>query len=156
MLRVWSVVARRFEFGFVLAIFMANAGGTWDNAKKYVEDGNFGGRGPNVHKATVVGDTVGDPFKDTSGLHFHTYQADVYGFHRDGRFDCGSHDIVNNINCKNDITPKVENDFWGYIINSYLLSIAIELAGQEQSIGYAYGVRHTVKNANTTCVLLTI
>lgn len=53
--------------GFVLAIFMANAGGTWDNAKKYVEDGNFGGRGSNVHKATVVGDTVGDPFKDTSG-----------------------------------------------------------------------------------------
>ncbi|MDR1005140.1 MAG: sodium-translocating pyrophosphatase [Prevotellaceae bacterium] len=53
--------------GFVLAIFMANAGGAWDNAKKYVEDGNFGGKGGDVHKATVVGDTVGDPFKDTSG-----------------------------------------------------------------------------------------
>ena len=53
--------------GFVLAIFMANAGGAWDNAKKYVEDGNFGGRGSVAHKATVVGDTVGDPFKDTSG-----------------------------------------------------------------------------------------
>lgn len=53
--------------GFVLAIFMANSGGAWDNAKKYVEDGNFGGKGSESHKATVVGDTVGDPFKDTSG-----------------------------------------------------------------------------------------
>jgi len=53
--------------GFVLAVFMANAGGAWDNAKKYVEEGNFGGKGGAVHKATVVGDTVGDPFKDTSG-----------------------------------------------------------------------------------------
>lgn len=53
--------------GFVLAIFMANAGGAWDNAKKYVEEGNFGGKGGEIHKATVVGDTVGDPFKDTSG-----------------------------------------------------------------------------------------
>ena len=53
--------------GFVLAIFRANAGGAWDNAKKYVEEGNFGGKGSDVHKATVVGDTVGDPFKDTSG-----------------------------------------------------------------------------------------
>ena len=52
--------------GFVLAIFMANAGGAWDNAKKYVEDGNFVGKGSEVHKATVVGDKVGDPFKDTS------------------------------------------------------------------------------------------
>lgn len=53
--------------GFVLAIFMANSGGAWDNAKKYIEEGNFGGKGGDVHKATVVGDTVGDPFKDTSG-----------------------------------------------------------------------------------------
>lgn len=53
--------------GFVLAIFMANAGGAWDNAKKYVEEGNFGGKGSEVHRAAVVGDTVGDPFKDTSG-----------------------------------------------------------------------------------------
>lgn len=53
--------------GFVLAIFMANAGGAWDNAKKYVEEGNLGGKGSANHKATVVGDTVGDPFKDTSG-----------------------------------------------------------------------------------------
>ena len=53
--------------GFVLAVFMANAGGAWDNAKKYVEEGHFGGKGGEAHKATVVGDTVGDPFKDTSG-----------------------------------------------------------------------------------------
>lgn len=53
--------------GFVLAVFMANAGGAWDNAKKYIEEGHFGGKGSDVHKATVVGDTVGDPFKDTSG-----------------------------------------------------------------------------------------
>ncbi|MEG0468121.1 MAG: sodium-translocating pyrophosphatase [Mucinivorans sp.] len=53
--------------GFVLAVFMANAGGAWDNAKKYVEEGNCGGKGSECHRATVVGDTVGDPFKDTSG-----------------------------------------------------------------------------------------
>ncbi|SCM59522.1 sodium-translocating pyrophosphatase [Petrimonas mucosa] len=53
--------------GFVLAVFMANSGGAWDNAKKYIEEGNLGGKGSDVHKATVVGDTVGDPFKDTSG-----------------------------------------------------------------------------------------
>ena len=53
--------------GFTLAVFMANAGGAWDNAKKFVEEGNFGGKGSEVHKATIVGDTVGDPFKDTSG-----------------------------------------------------------------------------------------
>lgn len=53
--------------GFVLAVFMANAGGAWDNAKKYIEEGNHGGKGSDAHKATVVGDTVGDPFKDTSG-----------------------------------------------------------------------------------------
>ena len=53
--------------GFVLAIFMANSGGAWDNAKKYIEEGNFGGKGGEVHRATVVGDTVGDPFTDTSG-----------------------------------------------------------------------------------------
>lgn len=53
--------------GFTLAVFMANAGGAWDNAKKYVEEGHFGGKGSECHKATIVGDTVGDPFKDTSG-----------------------------------------------------------------------------------------
>ncbi|MCD6326556.1 sodium-translocating pyrophosphatase [bacterium] len=53
--------------GFSLAIFMANSGGAWDNAKKYVEEGNFGGKGSEEHKATIIGDTVGDPFKDTSG-----------------------------------------------------------------------------------------
>lgn len=53
--------------GFTLAVFMANSGGAWDNAKKMVEEGRFGGKGTECHKATIVGDTVGDPFKDTSG-----------------------------------------------------------------------------------------
>ncbi|MCX5702136.1 MAG: sodium/proton-translocating pyrophosphatase, partial [Candidatus Omnitrophica bacterium] len=53
--------------GFVLAIMMANSGGAWDNAKKYIEEGHYGGKGSLSHKASVVGDTVGDPFKDTSG-----------------------------------------------------------------------------------------
>ena len=53
--------------GFVLAIMMANSGGAWDNAKKYIESGSHGGKGSDCHKAAVVGDTVGDPFKDTSG-----------------------------------------------------------------------------------------
>jgi len=53
--------------GFVLAIFLANSGGAWDNAKKYIEEGSFGGKGSDAHKAAIIGDTVGDPFKDTSG-----------------------------------------------------------------------------------------
>ncbi|MBR2152171.1 MAG: sodium/proton-translocating pyrophosphatase, partial [Clostridia bacterium] len=53
--------------GFLLAIFMSNSGGAWDNAKKYIESGVYGGKGSDGHKAAVVGDTVGDPFKDTSG-----------------------------------------------------------------------------------------
>lgn len=53
--------------GFALAIFMANSGGAWDNAKKYIEAGHHGGKGSDAHKAAVVGDTVGNPFKDTSG-----------------------------------------------------------------------------------------
>ena len=53
--------------GFAMAVFMSNAGGAWDNAKKYIESGHHGGKGSDQHKAAVVGDTVGDPFKDTSG-----------------------------------------------------------------------------------------
>jgi len=64
---VLGLLAGGLAAGFVLAIFMANSGGAWDNAKKYIEEGNFGGKGSDNHKAAVVGDTVGDPFKDTSG-----------------------------------------------------------------------------------------
>ena len=64
---VMGLLCGGLSTGFVLAIFMANSGGAWDNAKKMVEEGNFGGKGSDCHKATIVGDTVGDPFKDTSG-----------------------------------------------------------------------------------------
>src|SRR5690242_20756209 len=53
--------------GVLMAVFLANAGGAWDNAKKLVEDGNYGGKGSEAHAATVIGDTIGDPFKDTAG-----------------------------------------------------------------------------------------
>jgi K(+)-stimulated pyrophosphate-energized sodium pump len=62
-----GMLAGSLAAGVLLAIMMANAGGAWDNAKKFVEEGNYGGKGSDTHKATVVGDTVGDPFKDTSG-----------------------------------------------------------------------------------------
>jgi len=64
---VLGLLAGGLSTGFVMAIMMNNAGGAWDNAKKYVESGAHGGKGSEIHKATVVGDTVGDPFKDTSG-----------------------------------------------------------------------------------------
>jgi K(+)-stimulated pyrophosphate-energized sodium pump len=64
---VLGLLAGGLTCGFALAVFMANAGGAWDNAKKYIETGQLGGKGSAAHKASVVGDTVGDPFKDTSG-----------------------------------------------------------------------------------------
>jgi inorganic pyrophosphatase/K(+)-stimulated pyrophosphate-energized sodium pump len=64
---VMGLLVGTMTCGFCLAIFMSNAGGAWDNAKKYIETGKFGGKGSDAHKAGVVGDTVGDPFKDTSG-----------------------------------------------------------------------------------------
>ncbi len=62
-----GMLAGSLASGFLLAVMMANAGGSWDNAKKWIEKGNLGGKGSDEHKAAVVGDTVGDPFKDTSG-----------------------------------------------------------------------------------------
>lgn len=64
---VMGLLVGGLSSGFVLAVFMANSGGAWDNAKKFVEEGNLGGKGSDAHKATVIGDTVGDPFKDTAG-----------------------------------------------------------------------------------------
>jgi K(+)-stimulated pyrophosphate-energized sodium pump len=64
---VMGLLAGGLSTGFVMAVMMANAGGAWDNAKKFVEKGELGGKGSEAHKATVVGDTVGDPFKDTTG-----------------------------------------------------------------------------------------
>lgn len=64
---VIGLLAGALSSGFVLAVFMANSGGAWDNAKKYIEEGHEGGKGSDAHKAAVIGDTVGDPFKDTSG-----------------------------------------------------------------------------------------
>jgi K(+)-stimulated pyrophosphate-energized sodium pump len=64
---VLGLLGGALSTGFVLALFLSNSGGAWDNAKKYVESGEFGGKHSEAHKATVIGDTVGDPFKDTAG-----------------------------------------------------------------------------------------
>ena len=64
---VFGLLAGGLASGFALATMLNNAGGAWDNAKKFVEKGNYGGKGSDTHKAAVVGDTVGDPFKDTAG-----------------------------------------------------------------------------------------
>jgi len=64
---VLGLLSGALASGFILAIFMANSGGAWDNAKKYIEEGHYGGKGSDAHKASITGDTVGDPFKDTSG-----------------------------------------------------------------------------------------
>ena len=62
-----SYLAGAIAAGVLMAVFLANSGGAWDNAKKLVEDGNHGGKGSPAHEATIIGDTVGDPFKDTAG-----------------------------------------------------------------------------------------
>jgi K(+)-stimulated pyrophosphate-energized sodium pump len=62
-----SFLAGAIAAGVLMAVFLANSGGAWDNAKKLVEDGNYGGKGSDAHEATIIGDTVGDPFKDTAG-----------------------------------------------------------------------------------------
>jgi K(+)-stimulated pyrophosphate-energized sodium pump len=64
---VGGLLAGSTAAGVMMALFMANAGGAWDNAKKYIEAGHLGGKGSDTHKAAVTGDTVGDPFKDTAG-----------------------------------------------------------------------------------------
>jgi K(+)-stimulated pyrophosphate-energized sodium pump len=64
---VMGLLLSAMTTGFGMAVFLANAGGAWDNAKKYVEEGNFGGKGSQAHKAAIIGDMVGDPCKDTSG-----------------------------------------------------------------------------------------
>ncbi|MFM8155295.1 MAG: sodium/proton-translocating pyrophosphatase, partial [Actinomycetes bacterium] len=62
-----AYLAGTIATGVLMAVFLSNSGGAWDNAKKFVEDGHFGGKGSEAHAATVIGDTVGDPFKDTAG-----------------------------------------------------------------------------------------
>jgi K(+)-stimulated pyrophosphate-energized sodium pump len=62
-----AYLAGTIASGVLMAVFLSNSGGAWDNAKKFVEDGNYGGKGSPAHEATVIGDTVGDPFKDTAG-----------------------------------------------------------------------------------------
>jgi K(+)-stimulated pyrophosphate-energized sodium pump len=72
VLALGAFLAGAILSGFVFAVFMSNAGGAWDNAKKWIEDGNLGGKGTEIHKASITGDTVGDPFKDTAGPSINT------------------------------------------------------------------------------------
>jgi K(+)-stimulated pyrophosphate-energized sodium pump len=69
---IGGYLAGNIVSGVLLALFMSNSGGLWDNGKKFIEAGNFGGKGSDAHKAAVVGDTVGDPFKDTAGPSINT------------------------------------------------------------------------------------
>ena len=78
MLAIGGFLLGNIVSGLLLALFMSNAGGLWDNAKKYIESGNEGGKGSDAHKAGVIGDTVGDPFKDTAGPSINTQITVVY------------------------------------------------------------------------------
>jgi len=113
---VMGLLAGGLGSGFVLAVFMANSGGAWDNAKKYIEEGNLGGKGSDAHKAAVVGDTVGDPFKDTSGPSTqYTHQTYEHGIHCDG----GTYRIVE--------LALMERNFFLYVLitGAYRLTVDV-------------------------------
>ena len=96
---VFGLLAGGLASGFVLAVFMANSGGAWDNAKKYIEQGHVGGKGSESHKAAVIGDTVGDPFQDTSRPALltpeHPDQAHEHGGYRHRRREYSRDPVLN-------------------------------------------------------------